>query len=166
MRSLLVFMVVPTLVSAQRPVDPSTLADLLGTWKGDLLYMDYSSGAETRIPATLLVRPLGERRWLITFGYPDEPNANDTDTMALSSDGRVLDGMAVMRVSELKGGTTRITLEKNGEDDNRPARIRKLWTIGDTTCTLRKEVCAQGEKLFGLRHEYRFTRSGSAAITP
>lgn len=158
MRSLFALLLFPTLVSAQNRVDPAALSGLCGTWKGELLYMDYSSGAETRIPATLVVASLDERRWLVTFGYPDEPGANDTDTLTLSADGRAVDDLAVMRVNELKNGLVRIVLEQDGYDDNRPARIRKLWTMGATTCSLRKEVRSKGEKRFELRHQYTFTR--------
>lgn len=158
MRHLLTVLLLPTLVSAQNRVDPHKLAFLVGQWSGELMYMDYTSGSETRIPATLVVRTLDERRWLVAFGYPDEPNANDTDTLRLSDDGRVLDDLAVMRVRELKNGLVRIVLEQDAEDDSRPARIRKIWTIGTTTCTLRKEVRGKGEKRFELRHQYTFTR--------
>ena len=62
-------------------LSPSDLLPLLGSWKGELMCIDYSSGAETHIPATLRVDALGSRSWLIGFGYTDEPHANEQDTV-------------------------------------------------------------------------------------
>lgn len=125
---------------------------------GELMYIDYSSGNETRIPATLRVEPLSERTWRITFGYPDEPQMLSVDTMVLSSDGRLLDDMEVMEVSDPLSAPVRIVLEQDGTDNDQLVRIRKTWTIGPDACTLRKEVRTADDPGFRQRSAYTFGR--------
>lgn len=164
MRSLLMklsfvaLFMAPVLATAQPPMGPDALDLLLGNWSGELMYVDYSSGVETHIPATLSAEKVGKRAWRMTFGYSDEPGSNEIDTVMLSADGHVFDGMEVIGSDTLADGALRITLEQDGEDDNAPARIRKVWTIGPDRCTLRKEVRPMNGGEFQLRHEYRFTR--------
>lgn len=141
-------------------LSPAQLQPLLGTWRGELVYMDYSTGAETHIPADLVVEPLGERTWLVGFGYADEPHTNQRDTMRLSTDGTLLDAMQVITVHQPATDSLILVLQENGTDNDTAAVIRKIWTIGPRTCTLRKLVSIPtiSTNPFTLRHEYRFTR--------
>lgn len=162
MRSLfLVPFLVLSLSTTAQSLSHAHLQPLLGSWRGELMYMDYSTGAETHIPADLIVEVLDERRWLVGFGYADEPHANQRDTMLLSTDGTTLDGMQVMSVQQPATDSLILVLEETADDNNAPTRIRKTWTIGRTTCTLRKEVrpVATPTAAFTLRHEYRFKRA-------
>lgn len=148
----------PLLTHAQAEVRPELLAQLAGDMAGHLTYVDYSSGEEVRIPATLRVEPLSDRSWRVTFNYPDEPNMLSIDTMVLSSDGRMVDDMEVMEVSDPLYPPVRIVLEHDGTDNDQPARIRRTWTIGATTCTLRKGVRTAASDDFRQRHLYTFAR--------
>lgn len=153
--ALATLLLLPVLATAQPRIRTDAFTPLIGNWKGELVYMDYSTGSETHIPANLTVEALEDRTCWLVFGYPDEPGSNDGDTLVHSADGRLLDGMQVIAVDPLENGTLRITLEQDGEDDNAPARIRKLWTIGPNTCILRKEVRLMDGSAYRLRHEYR-----------
>jgi hypothetical protein len=144
-------------------LSPSDLLPLLGSWKGELMCIDYSSGAETHIPATLRVDALGSRSWLIGFGYTDEPHANEQDTVYLGADGRTFDGFTVIGFERWGPDSIRMVLQAEGEDDERPSSIRKTWTVGPRSCVLRKEVLphppgGDAHSTFFLRHEYRFRR--------
>jgi hypothetical protein len=138
------------------------LALVQGGWSGELMYINYTDGSEAHIPATLRVDVLGQRQWRIGFGYTDEPHANAMDTLVLSPDGHLLDDFAVLEVQRFTPDSVRFVLQAEGEDDNRPATLRKTWTVGPHTCTLRKDVrfmALNGEAMpFLLRHEYRFKR--------
>lgn len=150
--------------TAQSPVLLSTdLAPFHGNWNGELMYIDYTSGAETHIPANLSLAPLGTNSWSIGFGYAEEPHANEMDTLLLSTDGRELDGFEVDEVMRFASDSVRVVLRATGEDDERPATLRKTWTAGPHTCTLRKEVLllspgSDEPTDYFLRHEYRFMR--------
>lgn len=148
------------LSTTAQSLSPAQLQPLLGTWRGELMYMDYTSGAETHIPADLVVEPLGERTWLVGFGYADEPHANQRDTMRLSTDGIWLDTHQVISVQQPATDSLILVLQEHGTDNDVPVLIRKIWWIGRSTCTLRKEVqpLATSSAPFALRHEYRFKR--------
>jgi hypothetical protein len=150
-------------VAAQAPVlDLTDMQPFQGAWTGELMYIDYSSGAETHIPATLLLTPMDQYHWRIGFGYTEEPQANELDTLELSADGTKLDGFTVLEVQRFSADSVRFVMEAEAEDDNKPATLRKTWTVGPHTCTLRKDVrlmALNGETMpFFLRHEYRFKR--------
>lgn len=149
----------PALAHAQL-LRTTDLRLLEGTWRGELVYINYGDGTEARIPADLLVLPVDTRRWAMGFGYADEPHANDRDTVALSDDGDRFGTSTVQAVERPATDSLRVVLEEDGEDDHAPARIRRTWTIGAATCTLRKEVCpaATPGAPFALRHEYRLRR--------
>ncbi|MFZ1689319.1 MAG: hypothetical protein WAU70_17990 [Flavobacteriales bacterium] len=149
---------VPLMAHAQPELRPEAFAPLAGDMVGELEYVDYGSGAVARIPATLRVEPLSERSWRITFGYPDEPQMLSVDTLVLSSDGRLLDDMEVMEVSDPLSVPVRIVLEEEGTDNDQPVRIRKTWTIGPNACTLQKEVRTADDPGFRHRNMYTFTR--------
>lgn len=148
------------LSATAQSLSPAQLQPLLGTWRGERMYMDYTSGAETHIPADLVVEPLGERTWLVGFGYADEPHANQRDTMRLSTEGTLLDGLQVIAVKQPATDSLILVLHERGTDNGAPALIRKTWTIGRHTCTLRKDVhpITTPSAPFALRHEYRFKR--------
>lgn len=149
-------------VNAQVTITSAAVQGLEGTWRGELMYVDYTSGEETHIHADLLVQRLDSLQWRIGFGYADEPHANRMDTMALAQNGTSLDGMQVTGLRTFTPDSVEVLLGGTGEDDGVPVRIRKTWTIGPHTCFMRKEVAplATGEDhlQFMLRHEYRFLR--------
>ena len=136
---------------------------LEGKWTGELTYINYSDGAPSTIPATLLMEPLGGARWRMGHGYTEEPQANELDTVALAADGRSFDQHAVVDVEHPAPDSVHIVLSIEGTDDNRPAMITKIWRIGRSRCTMRKEVMflATSASPAGVpffRHEYRFVR--------
>ena len=160
MRTLLLFLVLASIRVHAQGLLPEQLRLLEGTWRGELMYINYGDGTEARIPADLLVLPAGPRSWAMGFGYADEPHANDRDTLVLNAAGDRFGGQQVMAVERPAADSLRLVLEEDADDDNAPARIRRTWTIGASTCTLRKEVrpAAMPQAPFMLRHEYRLRR--------
>lgn len=147
---------------AQAPLLPQDLAPFLGSWTGELAYLDYSSGALVHIPATLLLQPVEARSWRMGLGYTEEPHANALDTVMLAADGRSFDGAAVLEVVRLAPDSVRIVFEAPGDDDELPALLRRTWSAGPHRCTLQKEVrytappAGRSSDWF-VRHTYTFT---------
>ncbi len=156
--ALSVLFLIPVLATAQPVLEPGALGGMEGQWSGELMYIDYSSGAETHIPATLTVEMLGRRSWRRTFAYPGEPGSDEVDTLVLSPDGNLPNDGAVSEVAMLGDGVMQLTLLQDGEDDDVPVRIRKVWTIGPNSLMLRKEVCPIAGGPLKLRHKYLFAR--------
>jgi hypothetical protein len=135
----------------------------IGQWKGTLTYLDYTSGKPFSMPAELQISQLGKSsRFVFAIRYPDEPQANGSDTLVISADGKQIDGENV--VTKVKhAGYTIITTEQTGKDgnDQKDALIRHVYTIGKTIFVIRKEVQFTGTTEWIKRHEYSYARAGS-----
>lgn len=131
------------------------------TWNGTLTYLDYSSGRSTTIRSTLRVERVGEGAWRFAVGYNDEPHADGADEWRLEDAGRALrSGDSVERVVSRHeaAGRVEITTEQHGEDDGKPATIRRVRVIAARECSLAKFVRFDGSQEFFRRHEYRWAR--------
>lgn len=130
-------------------------------WKGTLTYLDYTSEKTTTIASTLVVvrRPAsGAASWDVRIGYTDEPEKDGGETVTMSRGRDEFLGARIVERARLEGGTLRITTEARGEDDRRPALIRKIHTLGPTRYVLRKMVRFDGTAEFFERHRYDWSR--------
>lgn len=129
-------------------------------WRGTLTYLDYTSHQPVSIKSTLSVTRLAgdDPRWDLRLGYDDEPHANKGDTAALTEGGRLFDGALVTEREVLAGGAVRVVTESDGEDDNKPARLRHVYTMGPAAASLQKLVRYGGAGEFIERNIYRWTR--------
>jgi hypothetical protein len=97
--------------------------------------------------------------------YPKEPNANSSDTITISDDGKYIDKEEVKSRKILADGTIEIITEEPGTDgnDNKPAIIRHTYTFGKKVFIKRKEVQFLGQTEWIKRNEYNYTmkRRGS-----
>lgn len=141
-----------------QPKASDVLDALCGSWKGDLLYVDYGSGSEVHIPVNLKVHRLDMHSWMTYYAYPEEPEEGSADTLVLSADGTMLDDMTIAEVP-CGQDTLRMMLEQRGTDDDKPAWIRKRWVVTPDSCTMTKEVSLRHNRAYKLRHRYAFARS-------
>lgn len=132
-----------------------------GSWTGSLTYLDYSSGKPYTMPANLAIRRLGKTNvFLFSNIYPNETNANSTDTLTISVDGNHINNESVKSVRQLSNGDTEIITEVSGKDgnDNQPAIIRHTYTLGGATFKKAKDVQFVGETKWINRHEYSYKK--------
>lgn len=137
--------------------------DLLqgGPWSGTLTYLDYSSGKSTTIRSTLQVTRAAEGSWKFAVGYNDEPHANAADEVHLEQGGRTLrsdDSVEHVVRRTSSGNTIELVTEQSGEDNGKPALIRRVRTITRDEYSLAKFIRPEGQPDFFKRHEYRWTR--------
>lgn len=128
-----------------------------GGWTGDLIYRDYSppfGEVKLAVEATVAVRPDGVS---IALHYPREPNADGESTLALSADGRTLDGETVTG-REQSGDRLTITTEARCEDDNLPATCRHIYTLSPKAFGWTKLVTLDRDGKEFQRNAYAFTR--------
>ena len=140
--------------------DSATVKQLLGDWKGSLTYLDYKSGKPYSMPADLKVWQLSDNKLVFSNIYPNEPNANDNDTVTLANEGRMINNEVVTSKSILQNGNTEIITEYEGIDgnDQRPALIRHTYTVGKLTYVVRKDVQFKGQVEWVKRNEYSYSR--------
>jgi len=148
---------------AQATATPADLDRLAGPgWAGTLTYRDYTTEARTTIKAAPLVLRLqaaadGGAQWDLQMAYADEPHANSGDTLRLSADGRRLRGAGIVERQQLSDGRVRLVTEQEGRDNERPARIRIIYVIGERAASLQKLVRYAGGAFFE-RHIYEWVR--------
>lgn len=144
-------------------IQPSDLKVLEGNWVGTLTYLDYKSGKPFTMPAntTFEQSKSNPNIYLRSIGYSTEPHANQKDSMMISKDGKMLDEFTIVGFKKAKDGTLEIVGEKEGIDgnDNKPATIRRTFTISATTFVNKKEVLFKGTSIWLVRHTYSFTKS-------
>jgi hypothetical protein len=153
-----------TTVSAGAVVLASDIDRLTGEqWAGTLTYLDYSSQVQTTIKSSLRLARLpaasdGSLAWDMRVGYADEPDADSSETAMLSRGGRVFRDGLVLERSVLSDGTVRVVTEKDGQDDGRDARLRFVYLLGQTQCSIQNLVRLEQEEAFFERHIYRWSR--------
>lgn len=150
-----------TLLFSQSKKTKSPLANLPGTWKGTLTYIDYGSGKPYTMPAKIIIKPLIKSpNYLIENIYPDEPKANSIDTFYVTSDCKMIDDCEVKTITKLKNGQVKIVAQRIGVDgnDSKKGLIKQTYLLSKTTYTIKKEVLFDGESKWMLRHQYNFKK--------
>ncbi len=153
----------PVLAQDQKTI--VSIADFrpaLGSLKGTLTYLDYSSGKPFSMPANVMIslkagKPDGI---ILTLDYPNEPKANGNDTLIISNDGSLLNHANIVSKRKLADGSLEIVTDMDGRDgnDHKKAVLRHIFTISQTKFSNRKEVKFEGTDTWILRNEYRFSR--------
>ncbi|HMS33398.1 MAG TPA: hypothetical protein PKC91_04860 [Ignavibacteria bacterium] len=160
---LILFIVIPfTGFLYDEPViTPDDLNILTGKkWTGKLTYLDYSSNKLVSIPAEVTVLNAEDSdAFIFINGYPDEPKANNTDTVRIEENGKKFGNETVTeRISETDGILKIITSEE-GMDNDKPAVIRHTYIISSTGFTIIKDVRYEGENNFINRNTCLFERA-------
>lgn len=129
-------------------------------WKGTLTYVDYSSGKRTTIKSSLVVQPVMGRpgAWEVRIGYSDEPEKDEGEVYSLTPDGTMLRDERVVQREQQADGSIRVVTEIDDADDNAPATLRRVYTLGPRSCSIQKLVRRRGETDFIERNVYRWTR--------
>jgi hypothetical protein len=161
---LLGFLLLPVigLVQSADPVSIKDFKPVIGQWQGTLTYLDYSSGKPFSMPARIKVSRVrkNDQLLILSFRYPDEPKANENDTLVISRGGSAINGAAIVSKEWSAGGLLQIITEERGTDgnENRKALLKHIYQISKKVFSIRKEVKFDGGQNFILRNEYKMGR--------
>jgi hypothetical protein len=148
-------------VKSQVSVSVNDFKRLVGNWQGSLTYLDYTSHKPFTMPALITVSQIpNSNQFLCSNSFPEEKNANYTDTLFISNDGRMINGEPVTVREYRKNGFLEISTETRCTDgnDNKPALCRNTYTIGRLVYIKKKQVLFDGEKVWLLRHSYTYKK--------
>jgi hypothetical protein len=148
--------------SAQVSTSIDDFTILTGSWSGSLAYLDYSSDNLITLPAELEVVKDEKLNQLIFYiSFPEEPQANNIDTLIISADGTLLEEEPVVSKKSFDDGSLEIITEITGTDGNedKPALIRHTYIIGQNKFVLRKIVRYIDEEEWILRNEFSLIRN-------
>jgi len=140
-------------------VSVTDFSQAMGQMKGTLTYLDYSSGKPYTMPALITLRNT-EGLLIRSLEYPDEPKANQTDTLLIGAKGTFFNGAKLVKKETLPDGSLQLVTEKAGKDgnDHKSATLRNTYTFGKNLIVIRKDVRFEGEEKWIQRHEYSFQR--------
>ena len=140
---------------------------LLGDWEGELQYLDYGDN-ETRVtlPTWLIVQRAETGVGLelnFLFEEPDGSTVKGGDRLYETGDGVYFGDLWTVETLESPApdGSHRVTLSREGLDDERPAT---LWTTIERSgdwLTLTRTVRYEDDGDPFQRNQFRFKRSGS-----
>ncbi len=156
-----VIVIFPSFAQAQAVLSSADLAPLVGTWNGSLTYLDYSTGKPYTMAANLVVTQIGTTNtFLFSNQYPNEPGANETDSVKLSEDGTVFDQEQIVRRTKQAANTLSFITIGHGTDgnDNKPATFRHTYVLGKSVLKIMKDVTSPGDSSWVQRHAYSYTR--------
>lgn len=159
--SLLILGIIFLIAASNTKTSANEFQLICGSWKGSLTYLDYTSGKPYTMPANLEIARIGtSNNFLFKQSYPNEPNANSTDTLQISAEGTSIDNERIKSNILLNSGIREITTEYKDVDGNnhKPASIRHIYALGKTTFSIKKFVKFDTDTSFFLRHEYAYKR--------
>ncbi len=145
-KMLLVLFLMNCLLSvAQTETTLSTkdLSALLGKWEGTITYLDYTTNKPFTMAAGVEIQQIRESNsFVFKNTYPQEPKANDNDTITLSTNGRLLNEKVIRSKRALPNSGLEIITEYLATDgnDNKPAIIKNTYTINKDNYVNRKDV--------------------------
>ena len=152
--------IISCLSSKAQSFQINDLSASVGIWKGNLTYLDYSSGKPYTMSANIKISLTEDKSgYIMRYEYPDEPHANSVDTTYVN--GKLFGKDKIVEFNKTsEGGFTFIT-EIEGEDgnDHRKAILRHTYTLKTNTFSAVKDVKFYGTDKWIKRNEYLINRA-------
>lgn len=115
----------------------SDLQIIEGTWTGNLVYLDYSSGKEVMIPVELTVVNQKETKYQFIYVYPKEPKANSKKKISIDLLERKIAGDAIESINKRSDGWV-IKSVSSGKDNGKPAQFIHTYSLNKTTLSIKR----------------------------
>jgi hypothetical protein len=163
-------MMITTSVGAQKRVTISsaTLKNLVGCWQGTMNYSSTIIRKPYTTTAELIIRQLGKsNKFEVVHVYTKDPRENVIDTIIISKDCRKLNNASIKTKRTTRQGSTEIitTVSELDHDNNKPATVKRTYTLGKNLYTYKKQVQLQGQSAWLDREEFTYTRKACDKAT-
>jgi len=146
-------------VYSQTKINSDDLKLVIGTWEGDITYLDYQSNKPFTMPANLVVKQgKNENSLILNNIYPNEPKANTSDKIKITKNGVLLNKKMVISREELENGQLQIQTEYKAKDAGRNAVIRNTYSMGSVIFIITKEVKFEKTADWIKRSEFKYAR--------
>ena len=129
-------------------------------WTGTLTYLDYGTGKPVSIRSNLAVTQSNEDKsvFIFEYQYPNEPKADDKQTVSVSRDGKTFAGETVIERTKPAARTLKIVTEKSGTDNDKKALFRFTYLLDKNSFSIEKKVKYEGASDFFVRNNYVWKR--------
>jgi hypothetical protein len=158
--SLLLILFCSLQANAQQPaIQQEDIRKIEGSWKGVLTYKDYQNGKEVMIPCNLEVKLKDDMRQLqMAYDYPEERSHNNKDQVRITSNGTRINGEKLVERTVDANGNVKLIIEMRGQDGSKPAIIKQIIEISDSSFIMTKVVqyMTSGETV--QRNQYRWKK--------
>jgi uncharacterized membrane protein YphA (DoxX/SURF4 family) len=146
--------------NAQQPaIQQEDVRKLEGSWKGVLTYKDYQNGKEVMIPCNLEVKLKDDMKLVqMAYDYPEERSHNNKDQVRISSNGTRINGEKLIERTVDANGNVKLIIEMRGQDGSRPAIIKQIIEISDSSFILTKVVQYMTDGETVQRNQYRWNK--------
>ena len=147
------------LFAKAQSIQVKDLANSVGSWKGNLTYLDYSSGKPFTMLANIKISLTADKKgYIMAYEYPKEPHANAKDTTAIV--GSLFGNDKIVEFKRDSADGFKLVTEVDGEDgnENKKAILRHQYLLLKNTFTITKSVKFQGTDNWIKRNEYLLTR--------
>lgn len=155
--SLLLIVCLSTMAQSLQSKD---LSASVGTWKGTLTYLDYSSGKPYTMAAYIKISLTENRKgYIMRYEYPDEPHANSVDTTYIKN--QLFGKDKIVECKKATDGGFTLVTEREGEDgnDHKKAILRHTYILNAATYSVVKDVKFEGTDKWIKRNEYLLKRA-------
>jgi quinol monooxygenase YgiN len=144
-------------------VQVKDLSSAVGSWEGQLTYLDYSSAKPFTMLANIKIDLTADSKgFIMGYEYPKEPHANSKDTTFI--DGNNFGKDKIVEFKKSPNGDYKLTTEVEGIDgnDNKKAVLRHTYLLKSNTFSIVKDVQFEGTDKWIKRNEYLLNRKGKA----
>lgn len=155
-KAITLFFALVCLIAKAQTLTNTEIMPIIGSWQGTLTYLDYTSNVKTVIPANVDIQQIKVGVFTFSNQFPKEPHVKWTDTVAISKDGMWYGKVKVVSKKQLADGTLVFITEENGNDDKKPALLRRTYTISPNKYSVVKDVKFDGSNEWINRHEYKY----------
>lgn len=136
------------------------LSSSVGNWKGNLTYLDYSSGKPYTMKVNIKIS-LTENKsgYIMSYEYPAEPHANSVDTTFVN--GKLFGKDNIIKFTKASNGGFTLVTEIKGQDgnDHKKATLRHTYTLNTNSYSVVKHVKFEGTDKWIKRNEYLLNRA-------
>ena len=163
-----IFLAVFFVLGGPRPAlgqdDAHAYSFLLGSWEGELEYLDYGDDStRVRLSTSLQGLPSSDGRAIVLrFSYeePDGRIVTSSERLEETADGVELGDLWQVEERSLNEtiGVYRLVLRRSGEDNGRPASIVNTVLLDGAELTITTMITYLGSTDSLQRHQYRFRR--------
>lgn len=154
-----VFLLFSLSIYSQPKVTTEDLNTIVGSWEGEITYLDYQTNKQFTMAANLIVeKGKTENSLALNNLYPNEPKANNSDKIKVTKNGTLLNRHLVTKREKLSNEQIQIQTEHIGKDDTKKALIRYTYLTSKNRFIIRKEVQFNEMDGWVKRSEFSYNR--------
>lgn len=126
-------------------------------WKGELTYIDYTSGKRTSIASEMKIARQKKDSYIFEYIYTYEPNKSNKMKVKIQEEGTILNDQKVTSVQQ-EGEYLVIKTEKQGKDNGKKVWFVFTYRFNEKMLSMKKEYRLLGSDELNFRNEYVFRK--------